>query len=140
MSRARRTPSRIGIITSFSTMTPNSAGRLSHLPGRLTFVKQSLRTWYGRSVMSVQLDRRTFLGATATGLLVLPAQSGRAAPSERVRVAVIGLRSRGYDHAKLFASDSGAEVVAVCDVDDAMFARPVKTVESTGGRPPRTEK
>ena len=30
---------------------------------------------------------------------------------------------------KLFAGNPGAEVVAVCDVDDAMFAKPVKAVE-----------
>ena len=88
----------------------------------------------------MSVKRRTFLGAAGAGLLVLPSRSGRAAPSDRVRVAVIGLRSRGLDHAKLFANDPGAEVVAVCDVDDAMFARPVKGVESAGGKAPRTEK
>jgi predicted dehydrogenase len=90
--------------------------------------------------MTMPLNRRAFLGAAGTGLLVLPSRSGRAAPSERVRIAVIGLRSRGSDHAKLFARDPGAEIVAVCDVDDAMFARPVKAVESAAGQAPRTEK
>src|SRR5438874_8117048 len=90
--------------------------------------------------MGTPFTRRTFLGAAGTSLLVLPASSGRAAASDRVRVAVIGLRSRGSDHAKLFASDPGAEVVAVCDVDDAMFAKPVKAVESAAGKAPRTEK
>ncbi|HZW32829.1 MAG TPA: Gfo/Idh/MocA family oxidoreductase [Isosphaeraceae bacterium] len=90
--------------------------------------------------MRAQSTRRTFLGAAGTSLLVLPAHPGRAAPSERVRVAVIGLRSRGFDHAQLFAHDPGAEVVAVCDVDDAMFAKPVKAVQSATGKAPRTEK
>ncbi len=90
--------------------------------------------------MTKSLNRRTFLSAAGTGLLVLPSRSGRAAASERVRVGVIGLRSRGHDHAKMFSSDSVAEVVAVCDVDDAMFAKPVKTVETAGGKAPRTEK
>ena len=76
--------------------------------------------------MTTQLDRRTFLGAAGAGLIVLPASTGRAAPSERVRVAVIGLRSRGTDHARLFAANPGAEVAAVCDVDDAMFEKPVE--------------
>jgi predicted dehydrogenase len=66
--------------------------------------------------------------------------SARAAPSDRVRVAVIGLRSRGYDHAKLFAANPHAEVVAVCDVDDAMFAKSVQAVEGATGKSPRVEK
>ena len=86
------------------------------------------------------VDRRTFLGAAGAGLLVLPGRSGRAAASERVRVAVIGLRNRGTDHAQMFAANPGAEVVAVCDVDDAMFAKPVKAVEAKGGKAPRVEK
>jgi predicted dehydrogenase len=90
--------------------------------------------------MKTQINRRTFIGGAGAGLLALPSGSGRAAPSERVRVAVIGLRNRGSDHAKLFASEPGAEVVAVCDVDDAMFAKPVKTVESGTGKAPRIEK
>ena len=88
----------------------------------------------------MSVNRRTFLGAASAGLLVLPARTGRAAPSERVRIAVIGLRSRGLDHTRLFAKDKGVEVVAVCDVDDSMFARPIKAVESAGAKAPRTEK
>jgi predicted dehydrogenase len=89
--------------------------------------------------MRTRSDRRAFLGAAGTGLLFLGSQ-GRAAPSERVRVAVIGLRNRGTDHARLFAANANAEVVAVCDVDDAMFEKPVKAVEKLAGSPPRTEK
>ncbi len=88
----------------------------------------------------MSINRRTFLGAASAGLLVLPARTGRAAPSERVRIAVIGLRSRGLDHTRLFVKDKGVEIVAVCDVDDAMFAKPIKAVESSGAKAPRTEK
>ncbi len=67
-------------------------------------------------------SRRSFLQrvgeGAATGLL-LPALSGlaQAAPSERVRHAVIGAGSQGRRHAQVFASLSDCEVVAVCDVD-----------------------
>ena len=57
-----------------------------------------------------------------------------------MRIAVIGLRNRGLDHAKMFAANPHAEVVAVCDVDDAMFAKPVKAVEAATGKSPRVEK
>ena len=90
--------------------------------------------------MTNLLDRRRFLGAAGAGLVMLPSRSGRAAPSDRVRVAVIGLRNRGTDHARLFAANPGAEVAAVCDVDDAMFEKPVKAVEKITGKAPRTEK
>ena len=57
-------------------------------------------------------NRREFLEA-ATGMVIATGE-GRAAASERVRVAVIGLHGRGTDHAQMFASNPGAEVVAVC--------------------------
>ncbi|HUW60681.1 MAG TPA: Gfo/Idh/MocA family oxidoreductase [Candidatus Bathyarchaeia archaeon] len=66
--------------------------------------------------------RRTFLRTTGTGMLaslVLPGLSSiaKAAPSERVRHAVIGVGGQGRRHAQEFASFPDCEVVAVCDVD-----------------------
>src|SRR4051812_45924686 len=46
------------------------------------------------------VNRRTFLGAA--GVLALSGKVGSAAPSERVRVAVIGVRGRGTDLARFF--------------------------------------
>ncbi len=83
------------------------------------------------------LGRRAFLGAAA-GLAAMPV-AGKAAASERVRVAVIGVRSRGLDHVRLFAADPGAEIVALCDVDDAMFRRAL-AASSINGKAPRVEK
>ena len=85
-------------------------------------------------------NRRTFISAGAAGLALVASRSSRAAPSERVRVAVIGLRNRGTDHARMFAASPHAEVVAICDVEDSMFAKPVKAVEAATGKAPRTEK
>jgi predicted dehydrogenase len=87
-----------------------------------------------------RFNRRSLLGTAVAGLIVVPHREGRAAPSERVRTAVIGVRSRGADHAQMFASNPAAEVVAVCDIDDAMFASAVKRVESRTGKAPRIEK
>jgi predicted dehydrogenase len=86
-----------------------------------------------------RIGRRTFLGAS--GALALLGGGARAAsPAERVRVAVIGLRNRGSDLAGEFAASKNAEVVAVCDVDDAMIAKPRADVEKAAGKPPRVEK
>jgi len=85
------------------------------------------------------IDRRTFLGA-AGALAVSTSRVWAYAPSEKVRVAVIGVRGRGNELAGEFAHNAGAEVVALCDIDDASFAKPVKTVEKITGKAPRTEK
>lgn len=93
----------------------------------------------------MKVSRRSFLDfAAASGVAAL-ATSGRRAraessPNERVRVAVIGVRNRGIDLAKSFAQNAGAEVAAICDVDDAMFEKPVKLVETLTKKPPRIEK
>jgi len=69
------------------------------------------------------VNRRTFLGASGARLVILPGGAAQAAASERVRVAVIGVRGRGSDHAQMFARNPASEVVALCDVDDAAFLR-----------------
>ncbi|WP_422930717.1 Gfo/Idh/MocA family protein [Singulisphaera sp. PoT] len=85
-------------------------------------------------------SRRTFL--LSAGALALAGRATRGAeePSERVGVAIIGLRSRGTDLAREFAKNKGADVLALCDIDDAMFAKPLKEVESIAGKKPRVEK
>jgi predicted dehydrogenase len=86
-----------------------------------------------------QTTRRTFLGAA--GLLAF---SSRLVPAssanERIRLGVIGVRGRGADLARGFAACKDAEVVTVCDIDDAAFAKPVAGVEEVSGKAPRTEK
>jgi predicted dehydrogenase len=84
------------------------------------------------------IDRRTFLGTA--GVLALGSRAWAYAPSERVRVAVIGVRGRGAELAREFARAPGAEVVALCDIDDATFAKPLKDVEKITNKAPRTEK
>ena len=83
-------------------------------------------------------NRRIFLGSAA-GLLAA-GRPARASANERVGVAVIGDRGRGRDLARLFAANRDAAVLAVCDVDDAMFERAVQAVEGVGGSSPQIEK
>ena len=87
------------------------------------------------------INRRTFLG-TAGAVVAVPGAASFAGKSanDRVRVAVVGLHSRGTEVASEFARNTGAEVVAVCDIDDANFAQAIKAVEKAGGKTPRTEK
>ncbi len=81
------------------------------------------------------INRRIFLGAA--GLAVAGGTTkARAGASERVRVAVIGVRSRGKELAAEFARQNDAEVVAVCDIDDADLRQAGQGRRGVGGQGP----
>lgn len=70
--------------------------------------------------MNSNFNRRTFLKYTslaAVGMQFLPFQGLRAAPSDRLRIAHIGLGGMGLNHLRWFANLPEAEIVALCDVD-----------------------
>ena len=80
------------------------------------------------------ITRRVFLGsaaaAAATTSLGCRASVGAPSPNEALRVAVVGLRSRGNDHLNQFAKLPGVEVAALCDVDrNVLEAAKAKAVE-----------
>jgi predicted dehydrogenase len=82
-------------------------------------------------------------GADATGAAAptaTPAPVRPAAPSDRLRVAVVGVNGRGMAHVRDFAKRNDAEVVAICDVDEAVFAKARNHVEKFTGKAPRYEK
>lgn len=70
--------------------------------------------------MSKTIQRREFLKRGALGaaaFTILPSLISRGAPSERVRVAHIGLGGMGNQHMEWFAALPGVDIVALCDVD-----------------------
>lgn len=70
--------------------------------------------------MSKSIRRREFLKHGALGVVgfsILPHFLSKAAPSERVRIAHIGLGGMGNQHMNWFANLPDAEIVALCDVD-----------------------
>lgn len=82
--------------------------------------------------MARHLDRRRFLAGTgaAAAALALPACRSSAAPrvlprspDDEIRVAVVGVRSRGRDHIAGFARLPHVRVVALCDVDEQILLR-----------------
>lgn len=88
------------------------------------------------------LDEAFFAAALGGASLLLP-QSARAAyrqtpASDKVRIAVIGVRSRGLDHVRGYMDLPDAEIVAICDVDDSMAARAAEIVEKKTGKRPET--
>jgi hypothetical protein len=51
------------------------------------------------------------------------ARAIRRAPSDEVRVAVVGLRGRGHDHIEGLRKLAGVRIVALCDVDQDVLER-----------------
>src|SRR5262245_8015573 len=94
-----------------------------------------------------RMNRRQFLNRSAgaatvaVGLTALNHARAAAAPNERVNIAVMGVHGRGSALANEFAQLKDAHVVAICDVDEAVFGPVVKSVEERqGNSPPRIEK
>ena len=81
------------------------------------------------------MKRRTFLCTTALGMLA--GQTGRAAPSERVRVGVIGAGGRALSLNRIFADNPQVEVVGIADIDSRRLPRAVEEVKSRQGKAPQ---
>ena len=81
------------------------------------------------------VTRRSFLSATGGILATATAMSaGRAAaaPSERVRHAVIGLGGQGSSHAAAFSDVPYCELVAVCDLDPERLEKAKSKLDKSG--------
>ena len=84
-------------------------------------------------------NRRIFLG-TAGLAAVSGGLRASGAAAERIRVGIVGVRGRGAELAGTFAKQKDAEIVALCDIDDASFAKPLKVLDAAGAKAPRIEK
>lgn len=66
----------------------------------------------------VDMNRRTFLDVAGVSVLAgLSSKVASAAPSERMRHALIGTGGRCQAHAQSFSAFEDCDIVAVCDVD-----------------------
>jgi predicted dehydrogenase len=100
-----------------------------------------------------EVSRRHFLGSSAknaagmaagmvglaAGAAALHAASSERPPSERVRVATIGVRNQGKLLAAGLASLGDVEVAALCDVDESLRPAAERAVSEITGRAPRFE-
>jgi predicted dehydrogenase len=59
-----------------------------------------------------------------------------AAPSERLRIAVTGVRGRGLEHVNQLLALKDIEVAAICDVNQNIIAKAMKAVEAKEGKAP----
>jgi predicted dehydrogenase len=68
-----------------------------------------------------KISRRSFLqkaGVGLAGFTILPSLGGLAAPSDRIRVAHIGINGMGNNHMNWFAALPDVEIAALCDVEE----------------------
>ena len=91
------------------------------------------------------LDRRSFIRkstAASAGAMVSPYIFGRPArkgPNSTIRVAVIGIRSRGKDHYRALSKIPGVQIATLCDIDQRLLPEAVAEVEALTGHRPDTE-
>ncbi len=97
--------------------------------------------------MSDLMNRRRFLqqaaaagvGMGLAGPFLMKAR-GQGAPSQRIRVAMIGVNGRGTALSNVFSGIEGSEIAYVCDVDERAMAKVIKSVTANQGTAPRGEK
>lgn len=94
------------------------------------------------------LTRRGFLRKTSVlaatsplwGGLTVPFAARAAAPSEKVRVGLIGCGGMGRGDLSTFFLSPETECPIVCDIDDSHLAAGIELVQSARGRKPDTTK
>ena len=78
------------------------------------------------------INRRTFIkqgGAAAVSMAFLSKFKGRIPPSDRLRIAHIGIGGMGNNHLNWFAALPEVDIVALCDVDQDHLTGTMKTLE-----------
>jgi predicted dehydrogenase len=83
--------------------------------------------------------RRDFLkaGAFAAATIATSARKVLGA-NDRVRVAVIGIRGRGWDHVKGYSTIPGVEIAYFCDIDENVTRKRLADAEQMGIPKPQT--
>ena len=97
------------------------------------------------------MDRRNFLkksAITATGLSLTPLMGkpfnsifGQSAPSNKIKIGLIGCRNQGWSNLTTFLQYPNVECVSLCDIDDQwLYQRASELEEMTGKKPPQLVK
>src|SRR5580698_3565331 len=86
--------------------------------------------------MSAQPTRRTFF-SFATAAAVAATRQKAVAANDKVDVAVIGLGGRGQNHMDIYAKLPEANIVALCDINQAALERAQAKVKGLTGQTPK---
>jgi predicted dehydrogenase len=83
--------------------------------------------------------RRSFLKTGAAAATLAAASAKRVlGANDRVRVAVIGVRGRGWDHVKGYNSIPGVEIAYFCDIDQNVLRKRIADADAMGIAKPQT--
>jgi predicted dehydrogenase len=83
--------------------------------------------------MAKLIQRREFLkqsAISALGLTMIPKVFGKVPPSDRLRIAHIGLGGMGNQHLRWFAALPEVEIVALCDVDSDHLGKTLQALKT----------
>ena len=88
----------------------------------------------------MDMTRRRFLGNSASAVIVAGtmAQGKVFGANDRIRMGIVGMRSRGNAHMKSFNACGGVEIAALCEVDSAYRNQRAADCEQLTGRRPDT--
>ncbi len=86
------------------------------------------------------MDRRTFIVNSAVAAASTSLARAATSANDTVRVASVGLHGRGKSHIAAFTTMPNVELVALCDVDDAVLGPAGKSVEAKSGKAPKLYK
>ncbi|HLF34559.1 MAG TPA: Gfo/Idh/MocA family oxidoreductase [Cyclobacteriaceae bacterium] len=81
--------------------------------------------------MDRRINRREFLAKSGMGIIsigLMPSYIRKTAPSDRVRIAHIGVGGMGNNHIRWFAGLPDAEIVALCDLDKTHLSESLKSL------------
>jgi predicted dehydrogenase len=83
--------------------------------------------------------RRDFLktGAVAAATIATSARKVLGA-NDRIRVAIVGIRGRGWDHVKGYNTIPGVEIAYFCDIDENIVRKRLTDAEQMGISKPQT--
>ena len=90
---------------------------------------------------SQETGRRSFIkaGSMAVAGLATAASANRVlGANDRIRVAICGLRGRGWDHVKGYQPIPGVEIAYFCDVDENVLGQRLADAEKLGIAKPQT--
>jgi predicted dehydrogenase len=80
------------------------------------------------------VNRRNFLMGSAAALTAVPRLV--SSPSDKVRVACVGLRGRGKNHIEAYSKLPNVEIAAFCDIDENVLNQRLSDYEKSGHKRP----
>ncbi len=87
----------------------------------------------------MNISRRTFLGASTAAVVAGVMTRGQVfGANDRIGVCVVGFNGQGGSHIRDVNAEEGAEVVALCDVDQRVLERTADMLERQTGKRPKT--